>query len=134
MTEKLDLDALKALIAADPDPVYLAAFDTLKKGAPGLSERSCAALSRSIALKVKHGAAARTALPGLVEMVEAQQKAFAKLVGYVLCAQTSNTREYMAGLADEINAAVAVFGDQDRVAFERGGFHIARAALKGDQA
>lgn len=78
--------------------------------------------------------AARTALPGLVERVEAQQKAFADLVGSVLCARTSNTREYMAGLADDINAAAAVFGDPDRVAFERDSFCIIRAALKGDQA
>lgn len=47
--------ALQRLIDAKPDPVFTAAFETLQKGAPGLSESSCAALARSIAIKVAYG-------------------------------------------------------------------------------
>lgn len=48
-------EALQRLVDAKPDPVFTAAFDTIRKGAPGLSESSCAALARSIAIKIAYG-------------------------------------------------------------------------------
>lgn len=114
MTAPFDLPALKALIAADPDPVYLAALDTLKKGAPGLSETSCAALSRSIAIKVKHAAAARTALPGLVERVEVLEGALTEAIEQILDLANARWSEIECPAEDLVSDL--------------------RAALKGDQA
>lgn len=73
-------EALKRFANAKPDPVFTAAFDTLRKGAPGLSERSCEALARSIAIKVAHGpeGKARTA------MLEALKEARHQLEEYEL--------------------------------------------------
>lgn len=60
--EKTAASALEAALTrfadAKPDPVFVAAFDTLKKGAPGLSESTCEALARSIAIKVAYAAKA----------------------------------------------------------------------------
>lgn len=39
--------------AIDKSPSYIAALDTLRKGAPGLSEQMCAVLARHIAVKVE---------------------------------------------------------------------------------
>ncbi len=46
--------ALKRFVSAKPDPVFVAAFDSIRKGAPGLSERTCEVIARSIAIKVAH--------------------------------------------------------------------------------
>ena len=46
--------ALKRFVEAKPDPVFTAAFDRFSKGAPGLSERTCEAIARSIAIKVSY--------------------------------------------------------------------------------
>lgn len=63
-----------------------------------------------------------------------QTKAFDLLVSTVLAARTTNTRAYMEGLADDLNVALAAFGDPDRVAFERGSFSIIRATTKSGEA
>lgn len=63
-----------------------------------------------------------------------QTKAFDLLVSTVLAARTTNTRDYMEGLADDLNVALAAFGDPDRVAFERGSFSVVRATTKSGEA
>lgn len=47
-------EALTRFVNAKPDPVFVAAFETLKTGAPGLSEKTCEVLARSIAIKVAY--------------------------------------------------------------------------------
>lgn len=37
---------------AGVSPVYAAAYDSIRKGAPGLSDATCAAIARSISMKV----------------------------------------------------------------------------------
>ncbi len=50
-----DLEAaLKRFVEAPTDPVFTAAFDSIRKGAPGLTDRTCEAIARSIAIKVKY--------------------------------------------------------------------------------
>jgi hypothetical protein len=56
--------------AAAGDPkgrrsIYDAAYDSIRKGAPGLSDATCAAISRSINLKVANGSA--SAEPGAID-------------------------------------------------------------------
>lgn len=41
---------------AEPDPVFVVAYDSIRKGAPGLSDRTCEAIARSIAIKVAYAA------------------------------------------------------------------------------
>lgn len=50
--------ALERFSSAKPDPVFVAAFDSIRKGAPGLSDRTCEAIARSIAIKVAYAAKA----------------------------------------------------------------------------
>ena len=66
-------------------------------------------------------------LSRLLEENERQATAFDLLVSSVLCARTSNTPEYMTGLAEDINEALGAFGDHDRVAFERHSLRVIRA-------
>ncbi len=46
--------ALTRFANAKPDPVFVAAFESIRKGAPGLSDNTCEAIARSIAIKVAH--------------------------------------------------------------------------------
>lgn len=42
----------------EPDTVFAIAYDSIRKGAPGLSDRTCEAIARSIAIKVAYAAKA----------------------------------------------------------------------------
>lgn len=64
----------------------------------------------------------------LREEVERLRSAFALFLGVVLTTRKSNTHEWMAGLAEDVNTAAAQIGTSDRFIYD-GKDHLVRAAL-----
>lgn len=100
----------------------------------GEPQKAAKARARLLVDLVKAFPSLLAALEEAREREAEQTKAFDLLVSTVLAARTTNTRTYMEGLADDLNVALAAFGDPDRVAFERGSFSVVRATTKSGEA